>query len=267
MSKVVVVAVVVGVLGASAASGDDRPAVPADFKLLVGSFALKPEPVSTEEVIVRQGRAYLFASDTKEVVVIEPAGKRLELIDVGRKLKAEITFGLLDGAIEDTRARLRQSVEDREKTGGRGNLLEARMTRDLFETKMVVAEGPGGSHLRLTNPAVEVGADGEPEADAPRLASVATILATVARLGNLRAPTDLPPFAELATIAELTGPRKLRPTELTYLYRLNGPPRKFRRTYRLVPSLTGREIEATARVDRFRDAIPEVRYGKYKSSR
>jgi hypothetical protein len=254
----------VALLAMASVGADDPPVVPADFKLMVGEFALKKEPIATQEIIVRQGKAYIFASDSKEVVIVEPARKRLELLDVGRKVQAEVSFRMLDLTLEKIKTTLHDAAEDREKQGGRGNALEAKMTRDLLETKLAAAEDPKAHRVRLTNPTVEVDADGEPEVDAARLAMVAVTLESIAKLGAFKIPDDLPPFVELEAIAALTGNRKLRPTELTYLYRLKGPPKKFHRTYRLVPTLTDREVEAIARVDRLREAVPSVRYGQYR---
>jgi hypothetical protein len=93
------------------------------------------------------------------------------------------------------------------------------------------------------------------------------VLGSIAKLGAYRTPDDLPPFAELEAIAALTGERHQRPTELAYLYRLAGPPRKFRRTYRLIPTLTDREVEAIVRVDRLREVAPNVRYERYRLAR
>ncbi len=246
---------------------DDPPGPPADFKIQVASFRLDPEPASTEEIIVRGGRAYVFPSDSREVLIVDPSEKCIELLDVGRRVQCELSDRSLDAALTKIRAKLRDAVEGLEKAGGRANLVEAKMTRDLFETKLAVAEGPGSGRVRLTNPAVEVEARGEPEADAQRLAMVAATLNGIARLGAFRSPDDLPPFVELEAIAALSGERRLRPTELTYLYRLAGPPRKFRRTYRLVPSLTGREVEAISRVDRLRESAPVLRYERYRMAK
>ncbi len=262
-----IVAGIVALLAMASVHGDEPPVLPADFKIQVGEFALQKEPVSTEEIVIRQGRAYIFPSDSKEVVIIEPARKRLELLDVGRKLQSEISFRTLDESLDKVKKSLREAADDREKRGGRGNVLEAKMTRDLFETKLAIAEEPKTHRVRLTNPVVEVVADGEPEPDAPRLAMVAVTLESIAKLGAFKVPNDLPPFVELEAIAALTGARKLRPTELTYLYRLNGPPRKFHRTYRMVPTLTDREVEAIARVDRLREVAPSLRYGQYRPDR
>ena len=264
MGQTTMILATLALLAAAPAGGDDPPRPLADFKIQVASFRLGPEPASTEEIIVRGGRAYVFPSDSREVVIVDPSEKCIELLDVARRVQCEVSDGLLDAALAKIRTNLREAAEKLEVASGRANLLEAKMARDLFETKLGVAEGPGPGRLRLTTPAVEVEARGEPEADVPRLAMVAATLNGIARLGAFRSPDDLPPFVELESIAALTGERRLRPTELTYLYRLAGPPRKFRRTYRLVPSLTDREVEAIARVDRLRESAPVLRYARYK---
>jgi hypothetical protein len=250
-----------------APGADGPPPIPADFKIQVGSFSLRKEPVSTEEILIREGRAYVFPSDSKEVVIIEHARGRLDLLDVGRKLQTEVSFRSLDESLAKIKTTLREAADRLEKLGGRGNVIEAKMTRDLFETGLAIAHESNSRRVRLTNPAVEVDADGEPEADAPRLALVAATMNAIVKLGAFRVPNDLPPFIELEAIAALTGERRLRPTELAYLYRLAGPPRKFRRTYRLIPSLTDREIEAIAWVNRLREVVPSVRYERYRPTK
>jgi hypothetical protein len=252
------------VFSLAAPGADGPPAVPADFKIQVGSFSLRKEPVSTEEVLFHDGRAYVFPSDSKEVLIIEHGRGQLDLLDVGRTLQTEVSFQSLDESLVKIKATLRGEIDRLEKQGGRANVIEAKMTRDLFETGLATAHEPNSRRVRLTNSAVEVDADGEPESDRPRLALVAATLNAIAKLGAFRVPNDLPPFIELEAIAALTGERRLRPTELTYLYRLAGPPRKFRRTYRLIPSLTDREIEAIAWVNRLREAVPSVRYERYR---
>ena len=260
--------IVAGALAVLVMTGADGPSpVPADFKILVASYAIRKEPVSTEEIIIREGRAYVFASDTKEVMIIEPARQGLELLDVGRKVEAEVTFAMLDESLVKIKAKLLETVEGLEKQGGKANAIEAKMTRNLFETRLAIAHDPKTDRVKLTNPVVEVLADGEPEGDAARLGRVAVTLETIAKLGAFRTPNDLPPFIELEAIEALTGERKLRPTELSYLYRLAGPPQKFRRTYRIVPTLTDREVEAISRVDRLREAVPHVRYERYRTGR
>ena len=63
--------VVVGLLAMLApARADGPPPKPADFKIHVDSFGLKSEPIYTEEIIFREGRAYVFPSTSKEVIRI-----------------------------------------------------------------------------------------------------------------------------------------------------------------------------------------------------
>jgi hypothetical protein len=269
--KATLPAIAVGLLACLAqARADGPPAkdpVPADFKVQVASFGVAKEPVYTEEVVIRSGKIYVFPSNVKEVTIIEPARGRLDLVDTGRKCQSEITFQTLDESMVKLKKSLLEAAENLEKQGGKAKIVEARMARDLFETKLDPTHDLKLNRVRLKNPAVEVDADGEPEADAARLSLVTSALVNIARLGAYRTPNDLPPFVELETLAALTGERKLRPTSITYLYRLAGPPQKMRRTYKLVPSLTDREIEAISRIDRFREVVPTLRYEQFRLDR
>jgi len=251
------------ILGSARADGPASP-VTADFKIQVDSFALKPEPVAREELVARQGRVYQFATGTTEVVMIDPARGRVELLDIKRKMQTEVDFARLDAGLAKVRITLDRTIRDREASGGRAGAVEAAMTRDLLDPKFRRLEDPAARRVRLTNPTIEIDADGEPDPDTLRLALVARSLESIAKLGAFRVPDDLPPFAELDAIAALAADRKLRPTSISYLYRLAGPPRRFRRTYRLVPTLTDREREAIARIDRLREIATVVRYEQYR---
>ena len=252
----------------AAARGDGpavpSPAVAADFKIQADSFALKPEPVTREELVARHGRVYQFSAGTEEVVIIDPARGRVELLDIKRRVQTEVSFAQLDEGLDRVRATLGRAIRAREAAGGRGGAIEAAMTRDLLDPKFRRVDDPKAPRVRLTNATVEIDADGEADPDPLRLALVARSLETIAKLGAFRVPDDLPPFAELEAISALSAGRKLRPTSISYLYRLAGPPRRFRRTYRVVPTLTDREREAIARVDRLREEAPAVRYEQYR---
>ena len=239
------------------------PMVPADFKVMIGSYALGDQAVSTEEIVAKGGRAFLFRSGTSEVVVIDPAKQRIELVDLARKVQAEIPFAMIDQGVAKVAAKLRGEIARREATKARADAVEAQMTGDLAEPNLrrVSVVKPG--RLRLINPTIEVEAAVEAEADAARLALELLALKLIARFGAFQAPDDLPPFAELEVISALEADR-LRPVEISYLYRLAGPPRRFRRTYRLVTTLTDREREAVARVEQVRRSFPSLDYGRYR---
>ena len=258
----------VGLATATIAAGKgDLPAPPPpDFKVMVGSYSIKPEPVSTEEIVARQGRIYQFRSGTSEVVVIDPARKRVELVDLVRHVQTEVSFDRLDEALDQVTAKLRAAIARREATGARADAVEAQMTRSMIDPKFRRADPERTNRIRLTNANIEIDADGEPEADPSHLALEILALESIARLGAFLTPDDLPPFAELETLAALKASR-LRPTQISYLYRLAGPPRRFRRTYRAVAELTDREREAVARIDRVRESFPMVRYERYRQPR
>lgn len=251
----------------AAVGGDEPPApapAPADFKIDVGSFGASSKPVSTAQIVAKDGRTYLFSSDSNEVVIVEPKRAHVELLDIPRRIQVEITFAQLAESRTKLKAALVASVEKRESKGGRSNTVLAQMTRDMIEPRFRVEGDAKAGHFRLVNPTVEVDVAGESDPDAARLDLVATTMVALANLGAFRVPGDLPPFPELDAIAALAVERRLRPTELSFLFRLAGPPVRLRRTYRLTPSLTDREVEAIDRVDRLREVAPFARtYERY----
>lgn len=267
MSRVRNLLVGIAVLASPATAQGPPAGVAADFKILVAAYGLARDPIYTEEMVAISGRVYQFMSLSHEVVIIEPIRSRVDLLDLDRKLQSEVTFGQLDEGIARIRGTLAEAIDRRSKTGKRADQVESEMTRDLAEPRLAILSEPGSGKVRLTNSSVEVAAVGEPEPDLDRLALVGAAMTAVAKLGAFRTPNDLPPFVEIDTIAALTGDRRLRPTELSYLYRLSGPPRKFRRTYRLIPALTERDREAIRRIDHLRESAPAVRYEKYRLSR
>lgn len=259
-------AILAGLATALSSARADGPAraAPADFKIRVEAYRHQKERVSGGEILARGGRVYQFADESDEVVVIDPGRGMVELIHLKRLVQTEVTFRELDDSLARLKATLARAISRSGKKDDRADAIEARMGRELIEPRFQVSTDPDGRRIRLANPTVEVDAAGEAEADAGRLALVALSLESFAKLGAFRAPSDLPPFVELEVIAAMTGDRRLRPSEVTYLYRLAGPPQKVRRTYRLTPALTDRDREGIRRLDRLREVAPSLRFDQYR---
>ena len=243
---------------------EEPSAVPADFKLVIDVYGLQKEPIENAELVVSKGIAYQFGTaNDSEVVIFDRGNGRLSLLDLGRKIQTEATLATLDASMERRRGEIAAQVEAQEKKGGRANAVSAAMRRNLIEPKLAETYDAGARRLRMTNSSVEITATGEPETDPARLSLLADTLAAIAKLGALRDPSIVPPFPRLEALAALTSGHRLRPTELTLLYRLAGPPKKVRWTYRLVPTLTDREVEALSRVEMMRQKAPFVRFETY----
>ena len=131
-----------------------------------------PEPISEAELVVRNGVAYYFLSDSEdEVILIEPGLSRVVLIDLDRKIQAEITAKQLDGFLAKLYTKTLADVEHLEKNGGRAGKIAATMSRDLIDPQFKVVETPESHKLTLSNPSVEVNAlfEDEPQlSTAPR---------------------------------------------------------------------------------------------------
>src|SRR4051812_7926321 len=75
----------------------EKPATPRDFKLGIAFHGIRKAPITTAELVVRGGVAYYFASEApEEVLIIDPAAPRIELVDLDRKVQSEISFTKLD---------------------------------------------------------------------------------------------------------------------------------------------------------------------------
>jgi hypothetical protein len=254
------------VLGADAPKGPGFP--PDDFKIVVAMYGIRKEPIMTAELVVRRGRVFQFNSDAKaEVIIHDPPTERIELFDMDRMVQTDLTWKMLDEAADRLRKAIAQAIEKREKEGGRANRVSAAMSRNLTDPNFLITFDSKANHLRLTNPSVEVDAFGVPDRDAARLQIVASTLASSIKLESARSVEHIPPFPRLETLKFLIADHHLRPTEATFLYRLAGPPQKLRWTYRLVPNLTERELEALSRINRLREKASHLRYERYEEDR
>jgi hypothetical protein len=60
--------------------------------------------------------------------------------------------------------------------------------------------------------------------------------------------------------------QKPRLVEVTYLYRLAGPPTKLRWTFQVVPELSDRERGAPGQLDRIRAKTPFIKFVEYEAA-
>jgi hypothetical protein len=242
-----------------------RPA-PADFKLKLTLYEAGDTPLETSELLAHAGSVYRFREHSNEVMIVLPGDERVDIVDmtVNKRAQTSVSFKLLDDELGKLRAAISGAIGKLEKEGGRANRLKAQMTRDLIEPKLTATFDASTNHLNLKGETAEVSATGEPDPDAARLTLIGTVLPVLLKLESLRDPALIPPFAELETISVLINERHLRPTEVSMLFRLAGPPRRVRWTYELVPSLTERELEALARVDLLRRNVPSLGFSRYE---
>ncbi|HEV3121311.1 MAG TPA: hypothetical protein VGY53_05390, partial [Isosphaeraceae bacterium] len=255
-------------LGGLAAFADEPNPAPADFRLKMALYGVGENPLETAQLLAHEGRLYQFLAGSKEAIIIDPAASKIELIDYAaqRRVRTALSFAQLDEAVEKLRKVLDDSAARREKEGGKANLLTAQMTRSLIEPKLTVSAPPdkSKSQLQLASENVEVQAKGAAEPDAPRRSLLESCLTSLAKLEWIRMPEDLPPFVRLQTLSALMKERQLRPTELTFIYRLAGPPRKLRWTFELVPKLTESELEAITRIDRLKIKTSYLGFARYE---
>jgi hypothetical protein len=243
------------------------PRTPPDFKLSISLYGIRKDPISRADLVVRGGVAYQFLSDEPdEVIVIEPGRSRVVLLDLERKVQTEITSQKLDASLGQLHRATLAAIERREKTGARADKVAAAISRDLIDPEFKVVTHPDGRRLTLTNKSVEVEAVCEEEPDRERLNMIVNCLAAITKLGALRDPENIPPFTRLATLRTIATSQKLRPVEVSYLYRLAGPPRKLRWTFQVVAELSDRERGALGQLDQIRAKTPFIKFEEYEAA-
>jgi hypothetical protein len=241
-----------------------RPLNPAEYKLSFRYHELEESATLTGDLIFREGRIYLFFGGSEEVVLIDPAIETVRLLDIRRRATAELKFATINAAIERYRKDLRDEIAAAEARNTRADRIEAAMDRDLLEPHFKIEANPDRRRIRLTNPTVEVDATGEPEEDGAKRQRMAEALAVMIKLRALRFPDAIPPFSQLDTLTELISARRLRPVEMSFLFRLTGPPEKYVWSYRFVPTLTAREWEAIGRIDALLPQTARMSFERYE---
>jgi hypothetical protein len=249
----------IGVWGAPALASDSG------FKIKIAFHGLRAEPITTAELFFRGGTAYYFAAASpEEILIVNPADARMELLDLQRKVQAEIALARLDEKVAALHRAIAGIIRKQEESGTRSNRIAAEMSRALNDPALAETYDPAALRLRLTNSAVTVDATGEAEPDAARLALIDTALTSLIKLASARDLEAIPPFIRLDVVHALTVGHRLRPAELVFTYRLAGPPRKHRWTYHLVETLTPRESLALDHVTKIRAGTRFVPFERYE---
>jgi hypothetical protein len=235
------------------------------FKIAIAFYGLRAEPITTAELFFRGGVACYFASESpEEIVIINPADARVELLNLERHVQGELAFSRLEEKQAMLHRAVAGAIRKQEESGTRSNRIAAEMSRALNDPDLAETFDAAALRLRLTNSAVTVDATGAAEPDAARLAFIDTALTALVKLAAARDPEAIPPFIRLDSLRALIGGHHLRPVELAFTYRLAGPPRKHRWTYRLVETLTSREILALDQVTRLRSSTPFIPFERYE---
>ena len=92
----------------------------AGFKIAIAFYGLRAEPITTAELFFRGGNAYYFANESpEEILIVNPADARLELLDLQRKLQAEITLGRLDEKVASLHRAIAGVIRKQEEGGSR----------------------------------------------------------------------------------------------------------------------------------------------------
>ena len=235
-----------------------------EFKLVVRYFHSDPDPVGVGEMVAHNGLVYQFSSELKEFVVINFAASEVELINIEHHVQARIPIDRIEQAVATQRRKLLRTAQGLEKQESRSARMSGKKTRELVEPNFREHFDQTAGRLQLTCDTVEAECTGVPEPDAARGALIADVMDLLVKVGAARDPNAVPPFTRIEAQSVLMRQKKLRPTEISFLYRLNGPPERKRWTYRLEPALKDRDFIGLARLDRCRREFKRVTLAEYE---
>jgi hypothetical protein len=269
--------IIVAMLAAVALVGtDDAPkaaappnhssqaSTPVEFKIRFWHYGVEKEPLASGEIVVSRGRIYQTLEGSKEIIVFDPAKKRIDLIDLGAKKRSDLTYRELDEAISAIRTTISESITDSEKKNTRAGRIAAEMKRSQLEPRFQANYSEAERRVKLSNAYIQVDAKGAEEPDPARLAVLGEAMAVSTKLVAMREAGDFYPFAQLDAFSALIGERKLRPEEMTFMFRLAGPPEKHRWVYELVPTIPERERAALEKVDMLLVSTPRTTFDRYE---
>lgn len=234
---------------ASTAPAQAASATP-EFKFVWAATGVGDDPMSVYQMLTSHGKVYEFRDSPKqEVIVYDMSQKVIHLIDLKLKAKARITYAELDQRLATLKRESIESAEELEKKKDRADRVAGALKRIVVEPNLREAVDEDGHRLRLTNSSIEIEARGEHDDNPARFEILKEYLTEAVKLRTIRLPDDLRQFTEIETLALVLEKQKLRPTEISFLFRLAGRPRKLRAIYRLEPEIPEKERQNLAAVD------------------
>jgi hypothetical protein len=201
------------------------------------------------QMLASRGKLYEFRGSSTEVIVYDLSQKLIHIVDFKLKSKARITYREVDERLAKLRRETIEAADELEKKTGRADRVAGALKRIVVEPKFQATFDEGEHRLKLTNESIEIDARGEHEEDPARFAVLSEYLMEAVKLRTIRPPEDLRQFTEIETLSDLVEKHKLRPMEMTFLFRLAGKPQKLRAIYRLVPEIPEDERKNIAAVD------------------
>jgi len=243
--------VLVAVCATSGFAQVKKSAVPADFRVSVALKETTTNQGTSAEWLAYKGRVLEIIDGRHELILIDPAARRVELLDLDRKRIARISFSRLDAELSAHKKRLQRTVDKLSGSSERAKKLNAAKTADLLNPAGDWTYDAKTHTLRRDGTTSEVTATGIPDEDAARLELFRLSMVYLIKLDSYRAPEKLPPFVQLQAIDALVKTHRLRPSEMSLLFRLNGPPIRFRWTHEMTPSLTAKDVELWTKLENF----------------
>ena len=238
-----------------------------DFKLRITFRGARTTTTGVAELVFRGGICYQFLSENDSAVtVIDWKRGTLTLLDLERRLKAVVTAKQLENYLGALYEESENIVATEEKSKSRSDRVSAEISRPLIDPNNEETFDAKTSLLTLKNRSVTIEMKGEAETDDARREAYASCLLAGIELGAMRDQTLLPPFTRLEAFKAMLFKHKLRPVEVSFLYRLAGPPQKIRMSYEWAAKLSDKETEAIAHIIKLDKLAKEVPLNEFDGS-
>ncbi|HEY2154235.1 MAG TPA: hypothetical protein VGH33_01300, partial [Isosphaeraceae bacterium] len=129
------------------------PAGPS-FRLTVHQFEAERQPVARGEIIASRGRVYYLETGSKEVIILDPAGATVRLLDLKLGVSSELPYRDLDAGLAANMDEQRKVIEAHAKGKSRAERIDAEMRRDQTEPRFRPTFDEAANTFRMANPSV-----------------------------------------------------------------------------------------------------------------
>lgn len=216
------------------------------------------------ELVYHKGKIYRVIQDSTEILIFDPNTGNVSLVELARKIRAEIPAERLLAAVPQLHAAIDKALVKRQTSTSRADKIAVRMSRELIDPKFQTDHQPDQNRFRFKNSVAEVDLSTVIEPDTARAGLIMASLEMMVQLDALRNPREIPPFCKLSALELVKSRPGMRPSRMSILYRLMGPPAGFVWRFQVDDKFDDDEIRALASFDQARAAAKPLSYDAYE---
>jgi hypothetical protein len=249
---------------AATTSVSQRPEKPDEYKLNFTYQDINEDETYNGQLLFRKSQIYFFYNQSSEILVIDAISKTVRFYDSAKNATSDLTFKDLEKEYEKYREQWKEVIQTMRKDEKRSSRISADIDSALIDPKLIQKQETDSQRIHLTGEVVDLVATGTPDLDASRRGQIALALSIQSKLQALRDADAIPPSTFLQTIDLLLTERNLRPTEMTFLFRISNAPDKYRWTYQFSPRLTVRDWEGMNSLDAVFQKMRSIPFERYE---